>query len=220
MEMATEFPECEFHGIDAEQLHPTNTTPSNCRFTICNEFTEKLPYLDNHFDYIHQRQNWYALTPADWHLLVRQLHRVCAPGGCLEFIESDGMQHRVGPAGQQINAWILEIAMTNGISNDFVSHHLIGALKEVGFLDVCLEVHAVPCGGWSGGEIGRRCMDNLSGYLRRYLCLIVDNFCIEQEEVERVISQWRSEVDEFQTFWNVYTFTARKLAMSDPVLPR
>jgi hypothetical protein len=37
-EMATEFPECEFLGIDIAPLQPTTVLPRNCSFEIANAF--------------------------------------------------------------------------------------------------------------------------------------------------------------------------------------
>jgi hypothetical protein len=36
--MATEFPECEFIGIDIVSLQPTTVLPSNCSFEMANMF--------------------------------------------------------------------------------------------------------------------------------------------------------------------------------------
>jgi uncharacterized membrane protein YccC len=49
-EMATEFPECEFLGIDIVPLQPTTVLPRNCSFELANvlegPYSKYKPCLD------------------------------------------------------------------------------------------------------------------------------------------------------------------------------
>ncbi|CAG8836185.1 35343_t:CDS:2, partial [Racocetra persica] len=49
MEMATDFPNCHFYGIDIEPRTPDAVYPHNCTFEK-GDFLKNLPYPDNTFD--------------------------------------------------------------------------------------------------------------------------------------------------------------------------
>lgn len=67
LEMATEFPESEFYGIDILANYPTTVKPANTFFCQCDILNPKgLPYPDNYFDYIHIRQVYSCFSEEDW----------------------------------------------------------------------------------------------------------------------------------------------------------
>lgn len=63
--MAQQYPHSTFHGIDIAEQFPNEIKPFNCHFQVAN-VTEKLPFPDNYFDYIHQRLLVAALTRDGW----------------------------------------------------------------------------------------------------------------------------------------------------------
>lgn len=65
LDMAEIYPASTFHGVDAYPVFPAEVKPLNCAFTLSN-VAERLPYPDNHFDFIHQRLLIFGLTRTDW----------------------------------------------------------------------------------------------------------------------------------------------------------
>lgn len=65
LDMAQEFPNSKFHGIDISNIFPNEKKPDNCEFVIAN-ISEKIPYPDNYFDYVHQRLLFLGLTSEMW----------------------------------------------------------------------------------------------------------------------------------------------------------
>ncbi|KAL1928500.1 hypothetical protein VTP01DRAFT_2856 [Rhizomucor pusillus] len=97
LEMAQQYPHSTFHGIDIAEQFPNEIKPFNCHFQVAN-VTEKLPFPDNYFDYIHQRLLVAALTRDGWNNCLSELFRVLKPGGWLELKEVDvEVASRVGP---------------------------------------------------------------------------------------------------------------------------
>ncbi|KAI9499067.1 S-adenosyl-L-methionine-dependent methyltransferase [Zychaea mexicana] len=101
LDMAEMYPQSTFYGVDVYPVFPNEVKPQNCHFQACN-VAEKLPFPDNHFDFIHQRLLIFGLTRADWRNAIKELVRVLKPGGYLEILECDiefenegPMQHRV-----------------------------------------------------------------------------------------------------------------------------
>lgn len=65
-DMAKDFPNSKFHGIDiTPQTFAKGVKPDNCEFQVAN-IAEHIPYPDNTFDYIHQRLLVMGLTHENW----------------------------------------------------------------------------------------------------------------------------------------------------------
>lgn len=56
LEMATSFPNSQFHGIDFACIYPNTIKPANTHFSHGDILdSEGFPYPDEYFDYIHMR---------------------------------------------------------------------------------------------------------------------------------------------------------------------
>lgn len=76
LEMATEFPESQFYGIDIATSYPNTVKPPNAFFNQCDVLQPNgLPFPDNHFDYIHMRQVYTCFSESDW---IVSCIQVCA----------------------------------------------------------------------------------------------------------------------------------------------
>ncbi|KAI9254350.1 S-adenosyl-L-methionine-dependent methyltransferase [Helicostylum pulchrum] len=87
LDMAKEYPNSKFRGVDVSNFFPLKSKPDNCEFVIGN-ITETLPYKDNTFDYIHQRMLLLGLTNSSWDKCLKELLRVLKPGGYIEIIDN------------------------------------------------------------------------------------------------------------------------------------
>lgn len=88
--MATEFPDCEFVGIDMCPVFPTNIRPPNVTFQHGNVL-EGLPFEDESFDFINLRFFMLALKRDQWAIVMKEIYRLLKPGGCLQSLESGMM---------------------------------------------------------------------------------------------------------------------------------
>lgn len=89
MEMATAFPKATFIGIDKDDFFPQDIKPKNCHFrqyTIGEDGI--LPFPDNSFDFIYQRDFNWALTTDMWTRLINEYMRILKPGGWIELVEA------------------------------------------------------------------------------------------------------------------------------------
>lgn len=100
LEMASEFPSCEFHGIDLCAMFPTSIKPQNARFTQHN-FLEKLPFPDSTFDYIHMRSMLCSLTRQQLNRLLKEISRVLKPLGYIEIVDVEYRVQRAGPLTEE-----------------------------------------------------------------------------------------------------------------------
>lgn len=79
-DMATEYPNSEFVGIDMCDVFPTNIRPANVTFQVSNVL-EGLPFEDNSFDMVNFSLFILALKKDQWLPLMKEIHRILKPGG-------------------------------------------------------------------------------------------------------------------------------------------
>ncbi|KAI9255178.1 S-adenosyl-L-methionine-dependent methyltransferase [Phascolomyces articulosus] len=101
LDMGEMYPNSTFHGVDAYPVFPSEVKPRNCHFQTCN-IAEKLPFPDNHFDFIHQRLLIFGLTRTNWRDAINELLRVLKPGGWLEILECDIEFQNEGPKQHRV----------------------------------------------------------------------------------------------------------------------
>ncbi|CAO3626258.1 unnamed protein product [Mucor fragilis] len=73
----------------------------NLDFYQANVVDAKLPFADNHFDFVKQRLVTASFTLADWKRVMAELVRVTKPGGYIELLEIDYNTHNLGPNGRR-----------------------------------------------------------------------------------------------------------------------
>lgn len=89
MEMATQFPNTHFIGMDSNSNFPNDIKPKNCDFKLfnINHNNVQLPFLDNSVDYIFQRDMNWDLPESTWIPLLQECYRILKPGGWIEIVE-------------------------------------------------------------------------------------------------------------------------------------
>lgn len=72
LEMATEFPNSEFYGIDFSPGYPTIVKPPNTFFTNHDILSlNGFPYPDHYFDYVFMRQVYNCFSESDWTVCIK-----------------------------------------------------------------------------------------------------------------------------------------------------
>lgn len=85
-EMANEYPNSEFTGIDVSVGWPTEIRPRNCDFVVGNIVNE-LPFADNTFDFVYMRLVGMGVSNGEYPTVLKHLYRVLKPGGWIELVE-------------------------------------------------------------------------------------------------------------------------------------
>ncbi|KAI8366932.1 S-adenosyl-L-methionine-dependent methyltransferase [Choanephora cucurbitarum] len=152
LEMATEYPKTEFHGVDLRLMFPTTIKPANAKFTQHN-FIENLPYEDNTFDIVRMRLILGFLTEKDIIQVFEEMYRVLKPSGYVEIMDCEYAVHRSGPLCTTYANEMLLKALKS-IHVDIMPAHQVGTLLMTHgkFVDVHQHRVRIPI-GW-GGHLG------------------------------------------------------------------
>ena len=151
-ELCDEFPEAQVVGLDLVSGKPRH--PPGYRSVRANLLTG-LPFVDDAFDFVHQRLLFLGVPVAAWPGLVRDLVRVTTPGGWVELVEPPLMGFdRPGPAIERLSKLALAAAARRDLDADSaVYRSLDGWLRDAGAVDVTRREITLPVGEW-GGRVG------------------------------------------------------------------
>ncbi|KAL9549034.1 hypothetical protein MBANPS3_005398 [Mucor bainieri] len=208
-DMAEDFPNSQFHGIDITSTFPHDTKPSNCEFTIAN-ITEKIPYPDNYFDYIHQRLLILGLTNANWDFALKELLRVLKPGGYIELHEPDLQDlNNMGPLLKQLQYTMSNMLQTRGMPPK-ISNELQDRAAKAGFVDAQLQITPLKLN--HGGQAGKMLWDDYEhGYTNIRPVMAMSNPEWQDEKLYAVhIDNCAKEAETMETSVNWYTCIAQK----------
>ncbi|KAI8979564.1 S-adenosyl-L-methionine-dependent methyltransferase, partial [Mycotypha africana] len=98
MEMATDFPDSQFFGIDINTNYPKTIKPPNTNFLQWDILNSKgVPFPNEYFDYIFMRQVYTCFSAEDWKTVMMEVKRLLKPGGYVEFRDLDPIIHNQGP---------------------------------------------------------------------------------------------------------------------------
>ncbi|RUS21692.1 S-adenosyl-L-methionine-dependent methyltransferase [Endogone sp. FLAS-F59071] len=97
LNMAMDFPNAIFEGIDAVDNFPKEIKPSNTNFLQGN-VALGLPYPDATFDFVFQRTMAMSFTKEQWATVMKEILRVLKPGGWIQLVECDVVPHSTGTA--------------------------------------------------------------------------------------------------------------------------
>lgn len=85
--MVQEYPNCTYHGCDIDDNTYKNIDVKQFIFSI-GDITQRLPYEDSTFDFVHMRFFIAALREEDeWPAAINEAIRVTKPGGMIQMTE-------------------------------------------------------------------------------------------------------------------------------------
>jgi len=187
MEMATDFPQTQFYGIDLESNAPDLVYPRNCFFGQGN-YLKGLPYQDNFFDMIrldmvHLRTH---STFDQILFLLTEVFRVTKKGGYIEFWDSDYSNP------------LLEKLMKIRVGNDLKI--IDELLTERGFVNVTKKKVAIPLG--KGSMVGEFSLAVIKSFIES-----IDARTREEDDLLYLIE----ECEKYDSHINVFAGFGQKL---------
>ncbi|CAI2161676.1 17273_t:CDS:2 [Funneliformis geosporum] len=87
LDLAVQYPDSKFLGVDIEPLFPSEIKPKNLKFKIV-DILQRLPFLDNEFDFVHTEAVLFLLPSEKIDFLINEMIRITKPNGYIEICES------------------------------------------------------------------------------------------------------------------------------------
>lgn len=97
LELATNYPNTKFVGIDITKAFPSEIKPKNLVFIQHDINGSLLPFPENTFDYVRMSNMNTCLKDHQWDAVLREMVRVLKPGGYIELMECDMTYSHSGP---------------------------------------------------------------------------------------------------------------------------
>ncbi|KAK4520973.1 uncharacterized protein ATC70_006857 [Mucor velutinosus] len=204
LEMATEFPDSQFYGIDILANYPTTVKPANTFFSQHDILHPKgLPYPDDYFDYIHMRQVYSCFSEQDWVTVMKEIKRLLKPGGYVELRDIDPMLNNMGPISSKFFArFPLLMKKWHGV-NILWARYMYDIINNVGnMVDVHKQVNTLPFG--SSGPIGNMIQNSLRLALKSFRSFFEIHNSLPGADYDRVIDDIVEETSKYRSYFNYY----------------
>ncbi|ORE03395.1 S-adenosyl-L-methionine-dependent methyltransferase [Rhizopus microsporus var. microsporus] len=221
MEMATEYPNSDFYGLDECSLFPASIKPANAHFQIHDILKGPLPFEDEMFDFVYMRSMMIYLLPEELATLLSEIHRVMKPGAYLEVVDTNYTIRRAGPLSNSIiNTELKQKMNPVGHVNTVESntHHPIftflmmtqdHTLSFLGhFVDITQEHVAIPVGNWTGQQLDTLHTQNVKSFLST---IHLKERRLTTQEINEIID----ECGRYNSYLDYFACYARKPSRQD-----
>jgi SAM-dependent methyltransferase len=195
-DLCDQFGEAVVVGFDLERSKRDHS--ANFRFVRGN-LLRGLPFMDDRFDFVHQRLLMTAIPLKSWQEVVRDLVRVTAPGGWIELVEVEDQMEPQGPATTRL--WELGNRLARSFrldSTGIVPRSLGDYLLRAGAEGVTRREVVVPIGDW-GERVGSLMASDFRALFTRLCPIFEVRFELPAGECERLVASALAECEQLRT---------------------
>ncbi|RUS15409.1 S-adenosyl-L-methionine-dependent methyltransferase [Endogone sp. FLAS-F59071] len=207
IEMAKEFPESNFLGMDIAQYHPTSFLPRNVMFKQANTLTG-LPCLDNSIDYVFQRAAAFCFTDKEWAKVINELARVTKPGGWIELVEYEYVfPNPCTRLAEYLNKLKMALGV-RGIHTEFFPTHMPEILQGPEFRNITYNSFKTPLGGST--KLGKESLKSFELALTSMsprMCAVMG---VRSEELDNMIVEMLKEYVESEATMKIHVVYGMK----------
>jgi SAM-dependent methyltransferase len=207
MEMASDFPESTFIGIDKSETFPTSGVPSNAKFMIMDS-TKPWPFKDGTFDLVGQRSLMADYKVTDWPFVLKETLRCLKPGGWIQFSEPHVTSKRSSERTVKFCEFILDSIALQGCDG-LIYKELPRLLVEAGFQEIEEFVISIPFGSW-GGTAGTLIKDDAAGWAFRYKQQLVSLLNLDVVEYDKNVDALLTDCETYKSYVSFSVFLAQK----------
>lgn len=218
IDMANDFPESTFYGVDIVEPFSLSTDistshiPSNCKFEKA-DVLDGLAYQSNTFDYVHQRMMYAAYSVDYIDFIFQEIKRVTKLNGWVEVVEGDIVPKNAGPKFAHLMESAKKLLCCT-LGQVFHGPHLEKKLTKAGFVDITSDYASLPvCWGGSVGKLFYEDLlvvfHHLGPSLYEYLDL---GPAFDKSIFESYLDDVFDECAEYQTFFNLRWSCGKKVA--------
>ncbi|CEP10542.1 hypothetical protein [Parasitella parasitica] len=202
LEMATEFPDSQFYGIDILANYPKLVKPANTFFSQ-QDILKGLPYPDDYFEYIHMRQVYSCFSEEDWATIMKEIKRLLKPGGYIELRDIDPILGNMGPTTYELFAKFPALMKKWHGVNILWSRHMLDIMNDVGeMVDIHQQVKALEFG--TQGAIGNMTQNSLRLALQSFRTFFETHNNLLSADYDKIIDDIVDETTIYHSYFNYY----------------
>ncbi|RHZ83326.1 hypothetical protein Glove_97g95 [Diversispora epigaea] len=207
-EMASDYPNTQFTGLDISPIQPSEIKPQNANFIKAN-LLNKLPFENDTFDYIFQRFLFLALPKDRWPDVINELTRVLKPGGYLELVEINPTAFQLGPVTSQLFNAAEKMFRLRDLDTQ-IAYKLRSYFEQQENLEnVTEEKNRLPYGPGTG-KLGQAAIENSRLGLSHIKPFLLEDMKISSEEFDNNLDISAKELNEFDSYHDTRCVYARK----------
>ncbi|CAB4419219.1 unnamed protein product [Rhizophagus irregularis] len=208
LEMAFEFPDAHFTGIDISPMYPKEIKPSNVNFEEA-DLTDGLPFADDTFDFVVMRNMVNALSVDDWVFSLKELERVCKPGGFVECLEFQIPAVHLGKVSKRVTEAYVQIMRTKNIDITIAPRLEEMFATCTTLTNIEHQVRIAPVGKW-GDKAGRIMAEDLLLITKAMGPVLTPLWGIGARQYEEFTNESAKEFENGKTYCNLHVIYAQK----------
>ncbi|KAF7723292.1 hypothetical protein EC973_002138 [Apophysomyces ossiformis] len=209
MEMAVDYPNAHFTGIDISDIFPTTIRPDNVSFELVNVL-DGLPFDDNSFDLVHMRFLFTAIRTDEWTRVLNEIYRVLKPGGILQWGELDLTEATQSPFIERFASAFHSI-MQERQQDPWIAYKLESTLNQHQF-EIVEQTKKKIQYGRNQDAIAQEMLWVWSTTLQSLRPLVIAKLCPEDPtQYESLVQRYLQDCTDCNWFMQVWFITGRKL---------
>jgi SAM-dependent methyltransferase len=183
--------------------------PDRYRFVRGN-LLNPLPFLEDRFDFTHQRLLISGIPVSSWVQVVAELMRVTRPGGWIELVDGAPWIDQPGPATERLCELLCQLARMRGLdSTGVVFRSLATYLEGAGASEIHVQSLTVPIGTWAG-RAGSLMATSYGAMFSRLGPAFTARLGISDEECRTLVATMSEEWDANRSFYSMTVAYGRK----------
>ncbi|CAG8494607.1 3823_t:CDS:2 [Cetraspora pellucida] len=208
LEMAYDYPNSHFIGIDINPMFPKEIKPRNVEFEEA-DVLEDLPYADESFDFIVIRNMITSFTVHDWESRIwKELIRVLKPGGYIESTEFEIPAINRGPVTYRMSEGWIALMKAKNIDLT-ITTRLEEIYKSTILKNIEHKSKMIPVGTW-GDRIGKIMADDFIMLAKAMCPVIRPLWGITQEQFNEFTEIFAEELNVYKTYCNIHVVFGQK----------
>ncbi|CAG8554645.1 158_t:CDS:2 [Funneliformis mosseae] len=208
LEMAFDYPDTHFTGIDISPMYPKEIKPNNVVFEEA-DINQGLPFADNTFDFVVMRNMVNALSDDDWQKALKELERVCKPGGFVECLEFEIPGVRLGHTTKRMVEAYIQIMRTKNIDVTIAPRLEEMLTTSTSLMNLKHHVKMVPFGKW-GDKAGKIMADDLLLIVKAIAPILIPLWGVGASQYQEFTNGLARELDMGRAYCNIHTIFAQK----------
>ncbi|CAG8574613.1 9906_t:CDS:2 [Ambispora leptoticha] len=208
LDLAQQYPNSNFVGIDISPILPTEGLPPNAKFVQYNVL-DGLPFEDSSFDLVHLKFMVGAITETQWEeKVIPEMIRLARPDGWIESLECDLITSN-GSVTKRV-AKAFHVFMTSKGLNPAIGKEIPRLFENTNAFSEIRKEHKVLNLGKKHGKSAEESLKFYIGGLKSSKGFLANSMNVMPEHYDALIETVTIEAEKYSTYFNQYRVCARK----------